>query len=161
MAQTKKAKSSAQQRPRMLAIGPRVRVELVREAAPLYDSVISCSQDVYELVHDEVSRWDRERFVTLILDSKNRVIAVEEVSVGSLQASLVHPREVMKAAILANGAAFICVHNHPSGDPKPSTEDERITRRLRDAGELMGIPCLDHVVVGREVFVSMHDGGYW
>ena len=81
------------------------------------------------------------------------------VSVGSLTASLVHPREVFKVAILANAAAIICCHAHPSGDPTPSAEDTAITQRLREAGELLGIGLLDHVVFGDDRYVSFADEG--
>lgn len=142
-----------------LRIGPTVRVQLVRDAQSLCTATITGPEEVFALVREEVPTWDRERFFTLILDTKNRLLDVDEVSVGTLQASLVHPREVMKTLILANAAAFICLHNHPSGDPTPSAEDVRITRRLREVGELLGIPCLDHIVVGDGRFVSMKDSG--
>ena len=93
------------------------------------------------------------------LDAKNRLISRETVSVGHLTAALVHPREVFKAAILANAAAIALVHNHPSGDPEPSREDVEITRRLVKAGELLGIPVLDHVVVTRRGHVSIAERG--
>jgi DNA repair protein RadC len=93
------------------------------------------------------------------LDTKNRVLGFHVVSVGSLGASLVHPREVFKIAILANAASVILVHNHPSGDPEPSAEDRRVTERLKEAGELVGIPVLDHVVIGDGRYVSFTDRG--
>ena len=91
---------------------------------------------------------DREHFVLLLLNTKNKVTGIHVVSVGSLDSSLVHPREVFKPAVLANCASIILGHNHPSGDPQPSREDIGLTKRLKDAGELMGIPVLDHIVVG-------------
>lgn len=95
----------------------------------------------------------------MLLDGKNRLAGFNVVSIGSLTASLVHPREVFKAAILANAAAMIVVHNHPSGDPTPSAEDIAITQRLRQAGELLGISLLDHVVIGDDRYVSFADEG--
>ena len=83
-----------------------------------------------------------------MLDRKNKMIGVNTVSVGSLTASVVHPREVFKPAILGNAAAVICGHKHPSGDPQPSQEDRALTTRLVDAGKLLGIQVLDHVIVG-------------
>ena len=106
-----------------------------------------------------LSELDREAFLTLLLDHKNRVTGVQVVSIGSLAASLVHPREVFKAAILANAAAFIVLHNHPSGDPTPSREDREITARLSACGHTLGIPLLDHVVVAAEGFLSFADAG--
>lgn len=90
----------------------------------------------------------REVFATIHLDSKNRLLCVETVSVGSLSAAIVHPREVFKAALLSSAAALVLVHNHPSGDPTPSREDLELTQRLKEAGELLGIRVLDHVIIG-------------
>lgn len=119
-------------RRRSSPLTPRVRVELVRDADPPAEPVtLRGAGDVYAFLKDEVAMWDRERFLTLILDNKHRLIGVEEVSVGSLTASIVHPREVFKAIILCNGAAFLVAHNHPSGIATPSREDIEITRRLK------------------------------
>ena len=96
---------------------------------------------------------DREHFVVLLLNSKNRLIGINTVSIGSLTSSLAHPREVFKPAILANAAAIIVAHNHPSGEPTPSQEDIEITKRLHAAAELLGIRLLDHIVLG--------DNGRW
>jgi DNA repair protein RadC len=96
---------------------------------------------------------DREHFVVLLLNSKNRLIGINTVSIGSLTASLAHPREVFKPAILANAAAIIVAHNHPSGEPTPSHEDVEITKRLQAGADLLGIRLLDHIVLG--------DGGRW
>ncbi len=108
-----------------------------------------------------MATWDRERFLTLLLDNKHTLIGVEEVSVGSLTSSIVHPREVFKAIILANAAAFMMAHNHPSGDPTPSREDLEITRRLREIAEVLGVRCLDHIVIGAGRYVSFVNDGYW
>lgn len=141
--------------------GPRVRIALVHESDPPDVVVMRRSADIYALFRDEAATWDREQFLTVILDNKHKVIAIDQVSVGSLTASIVHPREVFKAIVLANAAAFICVHNHPSGDPTPSKEDIEITRRLKEGAELLGIRLLDHIIVGRGSFVSFVDDGYW
>ena len=99
---------------------------------------------------------DRECFAAIHLDSRNCPIAVEIVSVGTLNASMVHPREVFKAAILSNAEGIIIAHNHPSGDPTPSREDLELTRRMVQAGEILGIEVLDHIVVAPDGgFVSM------
>jgi DNA repair protein RadC len=102
-----------------------------------------------------------ETFHVVLLDNKNRVLRTVEVSRGTLTASLVHPREVYRPAILEAAAAVVFVHNHPSGDPTPSKEDLEITRRLREVGELVGVRVLDHVVIGRGRYVSFVDDGYW
>ena len=93
------------------------------------------------------------------LDGKNRIIAMDLVSIGSLNQSIVHPREVFKTACLSNAAALILVHQHPSGDSSPSTEDIAITKRLKEAGEIMGIKVLDHVIVGDGEFISFVERG--
>lgn len=92
---------------------------------------------------------DREHFVALYLNARQQLIALECVSVGTLSASLVHPREIFKGAILNNACALIIAHNHPSGDTTPSAEDKEATRRIARAGELMGIPLIDHVIIAR------------
>lgn len=90
----------------------------------------------------------KEYFFTIHLDGKNRICCVDEVSVGSLNQSIVHPREVFKTALLSSAASIILLHNHPTGDPTPSREDIEITRRLRETGEIIGIRILDHIIIG-------------
>ena len=102
---------------------------------------------------------DREAFLVLLLDQKHRVTGVHVVSVGTLAASLVHPREVFKVALLGNAATIVVLHNHPSGDPTPSREDREITLRLREVGETLGIPLIDHVVIGAEGYRSFQELG--
>ncbi len=118
---------------------------------------LSTSLAVYEAFRERFTKADREEFLAVMLDGKNRALGFHLVSVGTLTASLVHPREVFKAAILANAAAVILVHNHPSGDPTPSAEDRAITQRLKEAGDLLGIRLLDHVVIGDGRYVSFSD----
>ncbi|MFO0983235.1 MAG: JAB domain-containing protein [Planctomycetota bacterium] len=98
---------------------------------------------------------DREHFVVLHLDGRNRVISVETVSVGTLNAALVHPREVWKGAYLANANAIVCGHNHPSGDLTPSFEDAQLLERLKKAGELLGVAIVDFLIVSGTSFRSM------
>ena len=100
----------------------------------------------------------KEYFFTIHLDGKNRICCVDEVAIGSLNQSIVHPREVFKTALLSSAAAIILLHNHPSGDPTPSREDMEITRRLREAGELIGVRVLDHIIIG-DSFVSFVSQG--
>ena len=102
---------------------------------------------------------DKEHFLLLAMNNKNRVNGFKVISTGSLTASLVHPREVWRAALHLCAAAVIFVHNHPSGDPAPSQEDQEITRRLKETGDMLGIRVLDHVVLGSERFFSFSDRG--
>jgi DNA repair protein RadC len=114
---------------------------------------IKCAKDVYEYALPLLSGKDKEHFMILHLDSKSRVIKDEIISIGILNASLVHPREVFKSAIKESANAIVLVHNHPSGDYTPSQEDKEITERLFEAGEVLNIKVLDHVIIGKE--------GYW
>lgn len=115
---------------------------------------------VVQLVGPAISGLKREVFVTLLLNTRHRLIKMETVSVGSLAASIVHPREVFRPAIQAAAASVILAHNHPSGDPAPSEDDLEITRRLVKTGELLGIEVLDHVIVGADgTFVSFRERG--
>lgn len=101
----------------------------------------------------------KEMFITLHLDGKNRIVCCDLVSIGSLNQSIVHPREVFKTACLSNAAAVILIHQHPTGDPTPSSEDIAITRRLKEAGEIMGIKILDHIIVGDGEYLSFIERG--
>jgi DNA repair protein RadC len=107
-------------------------------------------------------RWLRhetkEYFISLHLDGKNRIICIDIISIGSLNQSIVHPREVFKSALLSNSAALLLTHNHPTGDPTPSREDLTITRRLKEVGEICGIPILDHIIIG-DTFTSFVSQG--
>ncbi|AXY38631.1 DNA repair protein RadC [Bacillus velezensis] len=100
------------------------------------------------------------KFSCLYLNTKNQVIHKRTVFIGSLNSSIVHPREVFKEAFKRSAASFICVHNHPSGDPTPSREDIEVTRRLYECGNLIGIELLDHLVIGDKKFVSLKEKGY-
>jgi len=141
---------------------PIYTVTLVRERQlPWPRAQLRQAADAATLLRAYLQAVDREHFVVVLLDRKNRVIGLNTVSVGSLTASLAHPREVMKAAIVHNAAAILCGHNHPSGDPQPSAEDRALTTRLVDAGKLLGIPMLDHVVLGdgTTAYYSFADAG--
>lgn len=120
---------------------------------------IRSPHDVSLLVSEELRYLQKEHFVCLFLNTKNHVIGQETLSIGSLNASIVHPREVFLAAIKRSSASIICVHNHPSGDPTPSPEDIEITRRLAEAGQVIGIDVLDHVIVGDTKNVSLKELG--
>lgn len=115
--------------------------------------------DVADLVMEDLRYLDRETFQALLLDTKHRLLAKQVVSVGHLSGAPVHPRELFKEAVRRSAAAMILVHNHPSGDPQPSPEDVALTRRLVEAGRLMGIEVLDHVIVGDRCYVSLKEEG--
>ena len=139
---------------------PRWRIALVREhAAPSFPAEnLRASTDVWQAFRF-LEHHDREEFWIAALDGKNRLIGTHQVSVGTLTASLVHPREVLKLLILASAAACILVHNHPSSDVTPSTEDGAITQRLVEVCELLGVHVLDHVIIGVGRYYSFADEG--
>lgn len=136
------------------------RRRMEKDDGPLRRKQLRCSEDVAKVYMPKFTGEKREQFRVIMLDRKNRVMRDEMVSKGSLDASVVHPREVFNKAIRDSAAAIICVHNHPSGDPQPSPEDRALTRRLVDAGETIGIPVLDHIIVGRNDYVSFKDEGW-
>lgn len=121
--------------------------------------VVNSPADAASIVMDEMRLLDREHFVILMLNTKNRVIAKKVVSIGHLNATLVHPRELFKDVIRRSSAAVILVHNHPSGDPTPSDDDISITNRLCEAGRLLGIEVLDHLIVGDQQYISLKEKG--
>jgi len=139
------------------------RVVLVKEKVAKYElpKRIGCLEDVYRAINviTSVEEEAQEVFGILILNTKFKIVAVHEISRGTLDASMVHPREVFKPAILHNAAAIICFHNHPSGDPEPSKEDIKITERLIEAGKIMGIEIVDHIIVGDERYTSLKERG--
>ena len=116
---------------------------------------IKTAKDVFEHCSPKLSSSDREHFMILHLDTKNRVIKDEIVSVGALTGTIAHPREVFKSAIKESAHSVILVHNHPSGDPTPSDEDLKMTERLLEAGEILGIKVLDHVIIGKGAWYSI------
>lgn len=140
---------------------PIYRITLVRESAFPYHAVpqMRSSKDVSMLLHAYLKDTDREHFVVFFLNQKNRITGIHTVSMGSLTASTVHPRETFKAAILASAAAIVCGHNHPSGDVQSSREDRTLTIRLSQAGKLLGIQVLDHIIIGHNTYFSFADEG--
>ena len=119
---------------------------------------ISSAQTVYSLF-SFLKNETKEHFIALHLDTKNRILCIDRVSVGTMTNSLIHPREVFKTALLSSAASLLLIHNHPSGDPTPSRDDISITEKLKGAGELMGIALLDHVIIG-DGYVSLKEKGY-
>lgn len=138
-------------------------VELGRRAlaarASRQAETVSTPEDVVRIVKPMLVGRDREHFLALALSTKNKLIKVIEVSVGSLNASIVHPRELYKECVMASAASVVVVHCHPSGDPSPSGADIQLTRRLVKAADVLGIELLDHVVVGGDEYASLRDLG--
>jgi DNA repair protein RadC len=138
-----------------------VSLKLVRESSILYkERQIKSPEDAYKLFKQFLAEVDREYFMVACLDTKNQPTAINICHVGSLNASIVHPREVMKVAILSNSASIIVAHNHPSGHCEPSREDIEVTKRLVEAGRVIGIDVLDHLIVCPERYLSLKEKGY-
>ncbi len=140
---------------------PVYHVELVRDrsikAAPRPS--IHNSDDVVAILQEELLSSDREKLVCLMLNAKNVIVGMDIVSIGTLTMSVAHPREIFKSAILKNAACIILSHGHPSGDPTPSREDIQLTERIRQAGEILGIKLLDHIIIGENGTFSFRDSG--
>jgi DNA repair protein RadC len=120
----------------------------------------TCASQVFEHLNYEFRDRRKEYFMALLLDGKNRIITRAQISEGSLNQSIVHPREVFNVAVRESAAAMILLHNHPTGDPSPSPEDLEVTRRLCEAGQLMGIKVLDHIIIGEDGFYSFAERGH-
>jgi DNA repair protein RadC len=121
---------------------------------------IRSPEDAAKYLMDEMRFLSQEHFICLYLNTKNIVMHKQTIFIGSLNASIVHPREVYKEAIKRSAASVICLHNHPSGDPSPSREDVEVTRRLAESGKIIGIDLLDHIIIGENKFVSLKEKGY-
>lgn len=141
-------------------------VKLVRESAKVYDlesAVIRSPRDAYKVFNSvlDMENLPNEHFVMLSLNTKNEVVGVHTIFVGSLNSSIVHPREVFQRALLNNAASIMVAHNHPSGNPTPSPEDIDVTKRLKEAGGIVGIELLDHIIIGHEGrYFSLREKGY-
>ncbi|GAB6877248.1 RadC family protein [Thermaerobacter litoralis] len=120
---------------------------------------VRCPEDVSRLLMAGMKDLDREHFYLVQLNTKHYVLGVDLISIGTLNGAMVHPREVFRAAVRRGAAALVLVHNHPSGDPTPSPEDVQVTRRLVEAGRIIGIDVLDHVIIGNQRYVSMREAG--
>ena len=147
----------------MAKIMTKYRLELVKEESHKYEvkTRISCPKDIYEVL-TKVCRIQcnaEEVFILITLNTKNIVTGYFEVHRGTINTSLVHPREVFKRALLNNASNIMVAHNHPSGDPNPSKEDIQITERLKEAGNLLGINLLDHIIVGEDKYISFKEKG--
>jgi len=121
--------------------------------------LVKTPEDVARLVQSRLKGKKKEYFLALLLDTRNQLIRVAEISVGSLDSSIVHPREVFKEAVSASAAAVIFAHNHPSGEPEASEDDVKLTKRLTEAGEIMGVDVLDHIIIGGKKYLSLKREG--
>ncbi len=128
------------------------------EIQPFVGIQFRCSNDIYR-AFEKLASLPVETFLVVHLDSKNRMVGMTTCSIGIMTSSLVHPREVFRTAIANMTAGLIFIHNHPSGDPEPSKEDLDITKRLCEVGELIGIRCLDHIIIGQGRYFSFADQG--
>lgn len=138
-----------------------VSLKLVKESTILYkDRIVRSPEDGYKLLKLFLEDKDREYFIVVSLNCKNQPVSINICHIGSLNASIVHPREVMKSAILSNAASIIVGHNHPSGKVDPSREDIEVTKRLVEAGKIIGIELLDHIIIGENSFVSLKEKGH-
>lgn len=122
--------------------------------------VIRTPKDGADYIMEEMRGLNQEHFVVLFLNTKNQIIHRQTIFIGSLNASIVHPREIFREAVKRSAASIICAHNHPSGDPSPSQEDIHVTRRLVESGKMIGIELLDHLVIGDRKFASLKEKGY-
>lgn len=150
-------------------IGPAKAVQLfvgiklgrrISRTLPPERKAIRSPKDAADWVMEEMRHLKQEHFVCLFLNTKNYVLEKERIFVGTLNSSVVHPREVFRQAIRRSDASVICFHNHPSGDPSPSVEDIQVTERLFRVGRIVGIELIDHIVIGDGVFFSMRENGY-
>ncbi|WP_235069813.1 RadC family protein [Turicibacter sp. TJ11] len=138
-----------------------VSIKMVKESSFLYQTrKISSPNDAYEMIKDQLEGLDREQFIIACLNTKNEPTNISVVAVGTLNKAIVHPREVFKTAILSNAASIMAFHNHPSGNAEPSQQDIQLTHRLVEAGELLGIKLLDHLIIGDGTFTSLKEKGY-
>lgn len=138
-----------------------VSLKMVKESSILYaNRRIGTPDEAVELLKNLLEGSDREKLVVCCLSSKNEPTNISVISIGSLNSSIVHPREVFKIAIMSNAASIIMGHNHPSADITPSKEDINITERIKQAGDIIGIKLLDHIIIGDENYLSLKEEGY-
>jgi DNA repair protein RadC len=159
--------ASLQELQQVNGIGPSnaIGIKLFQEISKRYakekmtpDVLLDSPQLIFEYLKEKIGKEKKEHFTIICLDIRNNLL-VDEVSIGTLSASLVHPREVFKKAILNNASHVVIAHNHPSGNPSPSEEDITTTKRLVEAGKILGIAVIDHIIVTQNVFVSLREQG--
>lgn len=147
--------------PKRNLYAPVMRLTMIKESkTPVETKTLSNSIAVFSLLREYLAGADREHLVAIALNVKNKVLAVNTVSIGHLSGSIAHPREVFKFAILANAGGIILGHNHPSGDPAPSEADRKMTETMVAAGKILDIPVLDHVIVTEKWYYSFKDSGF-
>ncbi|PHV69764.1 DNA repair protein RadC [Sporanaerobium hydrogeniformans] len=133
---------------------------MVKEGSVLYSARrIQSTSDADELVRQFLDELDREAMIVVALNTKSEPTCLQVISIGSLSASIVHPREVFKVAILSNAYSILLAHNHPSGDTTPSQEDIKLTKRIKNASDIMGISLLDHLIIGSDGYYSFKENG--
>src|SRR5690625_1615920 len=132
----------------------------IRQYTPEDRYVIRSPQDGANYVMESMRYLNQEHLAALFLDTKNQIIHKQTIFIGGLNSSIVHPREIFREAVKRSAASIICVHNHPSGDPTPSKEDVHVTKRLVEAGKVMGIELLDHIIIGNRKYTSLKEKGY-
>lgn len=121
------------------------------------DAYIRCPKDAADILMEEMRYLNKEHMRVILLNIKCKIISIEEVSIGSLNSSLAHPREIFVPAVKKSSAAIVMVHNHPSGDPSPSRDDIDITKRISEAGKILGIELYDHIIIGNGIYVSLKE----
>ena len=137
-----------------------IRLQMIREEIEYYGTKkVRSPGDADQVVRSFIGNSDREVFLTLNLSSANDINSIHVVSIGSLNQSIVHPRECFKAALLSNAASVVLAHNHPSGEVTPSAEDKQITVKLKECGQLLNIQVVDHVIVGEKGYFSFKENG--
>lgn len=138
-----------------------VSIKMVKEGSILYkERKVTSPSDAANIAKDFLECCDREQLIVICLDTKNQPTAINLASIGTLNSSVVHPREVFKVAILANSASIIVAHNHPSGDTTPSSEDVNVTTRIKEAGKILGIELLDHIIIScNNSYISLKEKG--
>lgn len=136
-----------------------VSIKLVKDSSIIYKPrCIDNPKSANELIKPFLAESDREKFIVICLDLKNQPTSINTISIGTVSSAIIHPREVFKVAILSNSSAIIASHNHPSGNPQPSQEDIQITKRLKEAGDILGIALLDHIIIGdNDKYVSLKE----
>lgn len=138
----------------------RLRTQLMREPSGTYQEVrLSRPADVFQYLRRELEYADQEHFLSIPVNTKNAVIGVHTVNIGTINQTVVTPRDIFKTAILSGATGIILAHNHPSGDPKPSPDDKNTTRLMADAGKILGINVIDHIIVGRDRYFSFKEQG--
>lgn len=135
-------------------------IKMVKTEMETPQITIRTPDDCAKFLYNEIGDLDRENFCVMTLNTKNQITSFHIAHIGSLNASIVNPREVFKVAILQSANSIIVAHNHPSGNPTPSSEDIDMTKRLQHTGEIIGIPVLDHLVIGDSHFISLNEKGF-